>query len=413
MSIRKRKWTTRKGERKQAWVVDYSVGEGEARQRVLKTFERKKDADSFAATVTGEIASGVHVPIRSSISVSKACELWIAACRREGLEASTVAQYRQHAKHITDRIGRVRLAKLTVPAVNAFRAQLLDTMSPALARKVMVSLSSMIREAMAHGHIATNPVLGAKPIKLNGRHDSGRVKAKAGVDYPEPAEIKAFLAALPEGSRWRALFLTATFTGLRSSELRGLRWQDIDLKTGELHVRQRADRYQRVGPPKSRAGTRTIPLGPMVLNTLREWKLKRARTEPATRRIAGGDLVFPTSAGRIDRHENIARALAMIMRRAGLTVARVDEHGAPVTDRKGRPILDAKYSGLHCLRHWFASWLINPPERGGLGSPPKVAQELLGHASIAITMDRYGHLFPRGDDANERLAAAERALIGG
>ena len=54
--------------------------------------------------------------------------------------------------------------------------------------------------------------------------------------------------------------LTAIFTGLRASELRGLRWQDVDLKSGELHVRQRADRYSEIGKPKSKAGTRTVPL---------------------------------------------------------------------------------------------------------------------------------------------------------
>jgi integrase len=70
----------------------------------------------------------------------------------------------------------------------------------------------------------------------------------------------------------------------------------------------------------------------------------------------------------------------------------------------------AKYTGLHCLRHFYASWCINPVEQGGLELPPKVVQERLGHSSITMTYDRYGHLFPRGDDS-EALAAAESALI--
>lgn len=70
----------------------------------------------------------------------------------------------------------------------------------------------------------------------------------------------------------------------------------------------------------------------------------------------------------------------------------------------------AKYGGMHALRHFYASWSINRPQDGGLGLPPKVIQERLGHSSIMMTMDVYGHLFPRGDDAAE-MAAAERALF--
>lgn len=76
----------------------------------------------------------------------------------------------------------------------------------------------------------------------------------------------------------------------------------------------------------------------------------------------------------------------------------------------GAAILAAKYPGLHAFRHFYASWCINRPQDGGLGLPAKVVQERLGHSTITMTLDVYGHLFPRGDDAEE-LAAAERALL--
>jgi integrase len=66
----------------------------------------------------------------------------------------------------------------------------------------------------------------------------------------------------------------------------------------------------------------------------------------------------------------------------------------------------AKYTGLHAFRHFFASWCINRSKDGGLELPPKVVQERLGHAHIGLTMDTYGHLFPRGDDSAELAAAA-------
>ena len=70
----------------------------------------------------------------------------------------------------------------------------------------------------------------------------------------------------------------------------------------------------------------------------------------------------------------------------------------------------AKYTGMHALRHFYASWCINRRADGGLELPAKVVQERLGHASIVMTLDTYSHLFPRGDDAGIE-AAAERALF--
>ena len=103
------------------------------------------------------------------------------------------------------------------------------------------------------------------------------------------------------GGRYRAaggrFLLTAIFTGLRASELRGLRWDDVDLEKRELHVRQRADRYNAIGKPKSESGERTVPLTPIVLNTLREWKLACPKSEHG--------LVFPTGGGNVENHANI------------------------------------------------------------------------------------------------------------
>ena len=78
---------------------------------------------------------------------------------------------------------------------------------------------------------------------------------------------------------------------------------------------------------------------------------------------------------------------------------------AGVVTKAGKP----KYA-LHAFRHFFASWCINPKERGGRELPPKVAQELLGHSSIVMTLDIYGHLFPKEGGKTE-LADATRTLL--
>lgn len=218
-------------------------------------------------------------------------------------------------------------------------------------------------------------------------------KLKIGVDIPTREEIKAIVEAAK--GRWRPILLTAIFTGLRASELRGLRWIDVDLERRELHVRQRADRYSAIGKPKSESGERTVPLTPIVANTLREWKLACPKSE--------GGLVFPSTGGLVEHHKNIVeRGLVPTLIAGGVAV---DEERAD-----GTAIKRAKYTGLHALRHFYASWCINRRIDGGLELPAKVVQERLGHSSIMMTMDVYGHLFPRGDDSAE-LEAAERSLL--
>jgi integrase len=380
MSVRKRKWVTSKGEAKEAWIVDYVDGQG---ARHIETFERKKDADSFQATVKVDIGRGVYTAPSKSVTVARAAEDWITYVEREGRERSTLAQYRQHVdRHIVPRIGREKLAGLTTPRINAFRDDMLANISRPLAKKVLTSLKSLLRDAQRRGNVAQNV---ATDVSI-GIDKRGKRKLRVGADIPTPSEIKRIIDA-STGTRWRPMLLVLAFTGLRSSELRGLRWEDVDLKRGELHVRQRADRYNAMGKPKSEAGERAIPLGPVVLGALKEWKLVCPKGEHG--------LVFPTGSGNIFRHENI-------IRRAMIPI----QIAASVVTKNG----EAKYSGLHALRHFYASWCINRRADGGLELPAKVVQERLGHASIVMTMDTYGHLFPRKDDGSE-LAEAERALL--
>jgi integrase len=174
---------------------------------------------------------------------------------------------------------------------------------------------------------------------------------------------------------------------LRASELRGLRWTDIDLARNELQVRQRADRYHTIGAPKSATSRRSIPLLPMVANALREWRLASPSNESG--------LVFP---GRQERPVTLAAIIKLTWH-----PAQVD---AGVVAKDGKP----KYGGLHALRHFYASWCINRKADGGLELPIKVVQGRLGHSSIHMTADTYGHLFPRQDDSAE-LVAAERAFL--
>ena len=387
MSVRKRSWETN-GERKEAWIVDYVDQHGD---RHIKTFARKRDADAYHADVAVGVRAGIHTADSRSITIAEAGRRWIESGEAADLERTTLEQYRQHLElHIVPLIGSVKLTQLTAPMVRRFEDQLRADRSPAMVRKVMGSLGAIFADAQERGLVAQNVVRGLRARRRRGKDRRAdkrqKGKLKIGVDIPTPDEVRAIIAHL-EG-RWGPMLLTAIFTGLRASELRGLRWADVDLKRGELHVRQRADRFNVIGRPKSEAGERTIPLLPMVVNALREWKLACPKGEL--------DLAFPNGRGQVENTSNIVqRVLHPIQIAAG------------ITDKRGR----AKYTGLHALRHFYASWCINRKTDGGLELPLKVVQTRLGHASIQMTADRYGHLFPRGDDKAE-LAAAEKAFLG-
>jgi len=259
-------------------------------------------------------------------------------------------------------------------------------------------LSMLLSDAMERGLATRNVARGLTSSRTRGKERHAerrhRGKLKIGIDIPAPDEIRAIIGQLK--GRWRPLLLTAIFCGLRASELRGLRWVDVDIDRRDLHVRQRADRYKAIGPPKSESGERTVPMLPLVANALKEWRLACPRGEM--------DLVFPNPKGNVESYNNIVLN--------GLLPAQVAAGVAATTvDGEGKPVVQAKYTGLHALRHFYASWCINRKADGGLELPAKVVQERLGHSKIAMTLDVYGHLFPRGDDLDE-MAAAERAFLG-
>jgi len=395
MSVRKRTWKTESGEIRSAYVVQYSTAETDAhgkRKRHIQTFERKKDAEAFHAQVRVDIGKGMHVPASKSITVEKAGQHWIDSCA--DLERTSVDGYQQHLNlHINPYLGAVKLSALTVAIVRDWQDKLRKgTPAPGqteaapraanMVKRVTGSLGALIADAQERGHVGTNVVRSLRANRKRGKERKAERRAKGklkvGVDIPTPEEIDALLRAAT--GRWRPLLLTAIRCGLRASELRGLRWQDIDFKKGELHVRQRADAYNAIGAPKSESGERAVPIPPTTLQALKEWKLKCPRRQKELH------YVFPNGEGNVENHANIVtRGLAPTWERAGAI---------------------GKYTGLHALRHFFASWCVNRRVDGGLELPLKIVSERLGHSNIAITADLYSHLFPRGDES-AAMAAAE------
>jgi integrase len=374
-TIRKRTWTSR-GRDQTAWVVDYFDQAGTCR---LKTFATKKDADAWAVTALHEVKQGVHTPASTSVTVTEAWERWIKHC--EGLEFGTLKQRRQHLKlHVAPFLGREKLSSLSTPRIHQFDADLRAAgRSLAMRRKVLTNIKTMLTFCQGQGLVAQNVSLGVR-LKADERQSTGPLRE--GVDFPSKGEIKALIDNVPD--RWRAFLLTAIFTGMRASELRGVRWTDIDLNEAVIHVRRRVDNWRNIGAPKSKAGKRDIPLTPMVVNALRQW-------QPACPAGQLG-LVFPNGSGNVESHTNLVkRVWGPLQRRCGLT------------DDTGKP----RY-GFHALRHAAASLFI-----AHLGWTPKRVQSLLGHSSITMTFDRYGRLFEDRDGDRDILSQPSKLRVAG
>lgn len=396
MSIRPRKWTTPKGEQRSAWIVDYKDQSGRRHQQA---FDTKREATAFASKTHVEVMGGVHVADADTITIAEAADQWLKGCKRDGLEPMTVAQYGQHVRlHIVPSIGSRKLTEISVPVVRAFLDRLRDEgRSDAMLRAVRVSLGSILSDAQERGLVARNAVKEMARERPGRGSTQARHKAppQIGVDIPTTEEVKRILAA---ATGWRRVFMmTAALTGMRSSELRGLRWTDVDLNKSEITVRQRADAKRTIGSPKSKAGRRTIPIGPALVQALRDWRPDCPKGD------AG--LVFPNGDGKPEYHVNlIERTLKPILLKAGLVV------DSGKVDAVGAPIMCAKYTGLHCLRHYYASMLINRRADGGLETTPKVVQARMGHSSIQVTLDTYSHLWPSAE-ASEEMARAEALLL--
>jgi integrase len=404
MSVRKRILPS--GETR--WQVDYRDQDGKRRH---KQFETKGEAVGYETKVRGEIVAGTHVADGASITVGEGAVLWIQRAELDALEASTVRQYRQHVDlHIKPLLGQKKLSQLTRPAIEAFKDKLLETRSRALARAVLASLKGILKEAQRRGLVGQN-VASDVQVRISSRDEEEVV-------IPTKEHIRALLNKAAElwpltrvhtnhkGERvvtpiaWRPLIVTAIFTGLRSSELRGLTWESVDFGAGVIRVRQRADLRNVMGPTKSKAGRRDVPMSPMVSNTLKAWKLACPVTTL--------DLVFPAEGKTVVTNGTIHRSCwGPLQKACGMVerVPQIDADGAPVIDEAGEAVVDhIPLYTFHALRHAAASLFIEQ------GWSPKKVQTVMGHSTIQVTFDTYGHLWPNLEDDKAALAQIEARL---
>ena len=226
----------------------------------------------------------------------------------------------------------------------------------------LTALRAMLGSAVKWGYLDLNPATGLELPDVDASPNEMQVLDRG--------QVERLLAACTPAAY--PIVLTAVSTGVRRGELFGLQWRDLDREGRRLWVRRSVNRHAEIQVPKTKGSQRAIALAQSVITTLLEHRMR-------SRFSGAGDLVFASrTGGPMDGGNFVRREFRPALRRAGLPKIR-----------------------FHDLRHTFASLLI------GEGLPPKLISEQLGHASIAITMDRYGHLFDQSyADASESIEAA-------
>ena len=295
---------------------------------------------------------------------------------RPNLRPRTWQRYAELLRvHVLPELGNVRLTKLSPEQLERLYGRMLAAgSSPRTVRHVHTVLHNALERATKRSRIARNVAELVEPPS------AARVEMRV---FSED-EAQRFLAAI-KGDRFETLYVLALSTGMRQGELLGLRWRDVDLERRALQVRQtvaflRGGGYI-FGEPKTAKSRRNV-----TLTAIATAELRRHRTRQAEARLAVGsawqdlDLVFCNEVGGpIDGSNILQRHFYPLLMRANLPRIR-----------------------FHDLRHTCATLLL------GRGVHPKVVSEMLGHATIAITMDTYSHVTPTMQ--REAVAAMDSAL---
>jgi integrase len=198
--------------------------------------------------------------------------------------------------------------------------------------------------------------------------------------------------------------------GLRPGEVRGLRWGDWNAKARTLSVRRRADQHGEISRrgAKTNAGNRVMGVADNLaayLNAHRE----RSRFNKDE------DYIFATDGGgyygTVRGYNSLkCDGLYPTLLAAGLATIKTDKDGNEMRNPRGLPIIDTKYT-QYAFRHHFASRLINPPERGGLGLPVEEVCYLMGHSGVQVTWKTYYHMFKAREGTNvAKMNALEKLM---
>ncbi len=352
---------------KGSWTIILNLGRdpatGKRKQQWVTVRGTKKQAETRLAELLNQMDTGGFIkPTKETFGsfLQRYLDDYIST----QIRATTLEAYQQRGKHLIDGLGHIPVSELREEHIHKYYREKSKTLSPG----TLIKHHNLLRSALSQGVIwrtlTRNVAEAVKPPKVSRKE----MRALTG------PEVHRMLEAC-EDTAWHSIFHTLTWTGLRRSELLGLRWKDVDLILASLRVVQSVQRLNTgefiVQEPKTASGRRTIALSPASCLVLREHREKQeADATLLGRQLAEDDLVFSHPDGSPRDPSTLTLAFRRLTRRIGLDGVR-----------------------LHDLRHTMASLYLEQ------GVNPKTVAERLGHASVTITLDLYSHCLPGVQEA--------------
>lgn len=326
-----------------------------------ETYATKREAQQERNKAAVKIDRGTYVP-PSRETLSAYLPAWLERHRTtgKGLRPATVENYKRYIEQdiAPSGLGAMRLGDIRRHHLNAFVGQLVsDGRGAVTVRRIVAVLQSSLRAAAVAQMIEENP---ATLLQLP------KVHAEPFEPW-EPEQVGSFLDVAAQ-YRLGALFELAVFAGLRRSELLNLQWSHVDLQAGRARVWQ----------SKTDAGVRVVDLDDRSVGALMAWRLAQdAGADEWGDAWTGGGHVFTYEDGAPLKPQYVTRLFDRLRIEAGLP-----------------------QMTLHGLRHMHASLMI------AAGAPLAVISKRLGHSSVSITSDIYGHLIGSASRDAANLAAA-------
>ncbi len=365
---------------KAGWEASiYLTREG---RKLRRTFARESEAKTWRADAqVAASRGGMRSPSR--ITVEQASWLWLEAARtgrvrdRSGhlYKPATLREYARVLRlRVLPEFGSAGLGDLSRAEIQDFvDGMLTKQLAASTIRNTVNPLQAIYRHAVRRELVAINPTREVDLPVARGRRER----------IATAVEAARLLDALPDSDR--PIWATAFYAGLRRGELQALRPSDIDLRRAEISVQRSWDQEEGPISPKSKAGTRTVP----ILHVLGDHLNVCAG-------VTGSDLVFGRGQGDPFDPKTVND-------RAKRAWAAANERECEAAEREGREPDPFQPITLHECRHTFASLLIDA------GVNPKAIQEFMGHATIEETFSRYGHLMPGARDQARTLVDAYMA----
>jgi integrase len=332
-------------------------------------------ADVKASIKQAQARVDVGAPAKDAKALlSAVVTAWIASTlEASDLKPSTKVTYATllRSQVLTDDIASKPLADLKPSHVEQLAVRMrVKGCSPSTVRQTYTVLRSVLETAVRDELLASNPAARVK------RPGVPRTEAH----YLSIAEVASLLEAVKD-SRYAPLLRLLVSTGLRRGEALALHWSDVDLTNGLLRVRgtlSRANGHLVISEPKTERSRRDVPLSPTTVALLRSVKASQAVERKAASIWVETGLVFTTESGTAVDPRNALRAINTAAKALGMNGV-----------------------GLHTLRHSFATHML------AAGVPLHTVSEILGHSSVAVTGDVYGHVSTEGArSAVQRLSTA-------